>query len=104
VWRLQSESGNATDILTSDDPQFIINMSVWESLEALRAYVYKSGHVEYLRRRREWFERAVEMHMALWWVPAGEAPTAEEGLRRVALIREHGPTAEAFSFAQAFEA
>ena len=104
VWRLQAESGNATDILTTDDPLFIVNMSVWESVEALRAYVYKTAHVEYLRRRLEWFEKAVEMHMALWWLPAGEVPSAEEGLRRVALIREHGATAEAFSFAQAFEA
>jgi hypothetical protein len=104
VWRLQSDSGNATDILTSDDPLFIVNMSVWESLDTLRDYVYKTAHVEYLRRRREWFEKAVEMHLALWWIPAGEVPSIEDGLRRIAVIREHGPTAQAFTFAQAFPA
>ena len=104
VWRLESESGNATDILFSDDPLFIINMSVWESIEALRAYAYGTAHVEYLKRRREWFEARVTMHLALWWIPAGEVPTAEEGLRRLALIREHGPTGEAFTLAKSFAA
>jgi hypothetical protein len=93
VWRLEDETGNATDILFSDDPLFIVNMSVWESIEALRHYAYKTAHV--LKR--------VEMHLAMWWLPAGEVPTVEEGLRRIALIREHGPTAEAFTFAKAFE-
>ena len=102
VWRLQSDSGNATDIQTTDDPLFIVNMSVWESLEALREYVYKTAHVEYLRRRREWFEKAVEMHMALWWLPNGELPSIEDGLRRIALIRKHGPTPKAFGFTRPF--
>jgi hypothetical protein len=103
VWRLEDETGNATDILFSDDPLFIVNMSVWESIEALRHYAYKTAHVEYLKRRHEWFLKRVEMHLAMWWLPAGEVPTVEEGLRRIALIREHGPTAEAFTFAKAFE-
>jgi heme-degrading monooxygenase HmoA len=104
VWRLEAESGNATDIVLTDDPLLIVNMSVWESLEALRAYVYKTAHVEYLRRRREWFEKAIEMHLALWWVPVGEEPSAQEGLRRIAVIREHGPTQEAFTLAKPFAA
>jgi hypothetical protein len=40
VWRLQSGSGNATDIVYNDDPFYILNMSVWESVEELRDYVY----------------------------------------------------------------
>jgi heme-degrading monooxygenase HmoA len=104
VWRLKSEAGNATAILTSDDPQFIVNMSVWESLEALRAYVYTTAHVEYLKRRREWFEQHVAMHLALWWMPAGEVPSVEEGLRRIEVIRERGPTAAAFTLAKPFPA
>jgi len=102
VWRLQSESGDATDILATDDPLFIVNMSVWESVETLREYVYKTAHVEYLKRRREWFEKAVEMHLALWWIPVGEVPTVDDGLRRIALIRERGPTQAAFTLARTF--
>ncbi len=104
VWRLKSESGNATDIKVCDDPLFIVNMSVWESLDALGEYVYRSGHIDFLRRRREWFEKPAQLHMALWWIPAGEPPTVAEGLRRIDVIRELGPSPRAFTFAKPFSA
>src|ERR1700686_5040354 len=62
VWRLQSESGNATDIPYSDDPFIIVNMSVWESIEALRDFTYRSHHVEVFRDRAQWFEKAEKAH------------------------------------------
>ncbi len=68
VWRLQAEDGNATSILAFDDDRMIVNMSVWESIESLSQFVYRSGHVNVMRRRREWFVR-IPIHMALWWVP-----------------------------------
>src|SRR5882762_1126507 len=71
VWRLKSDSGNATDIVYSDDPFVILNMSVWESVEALRDYAYGSKHVESLRRRAEWFEKMSKPHYCLWWIPEG---------------------------------
>ena len=75
VWRLQTDAGNATDIKVSDDPRLIVNMSVWESLDALTAYVYKSGHLRVLSRRKEWFERLDTPSIALWWIPGlGRAP------------------------------
>src|SRR6185503_1961719 len=43
VWRLQTPAGNATDLRPYDDDSILINMSVWESLEALRAYVFESS-------------------------------------------------------------
>src|SRR5262245_19377843 len=56
VWRLQSESGDATSVRAYDDPLIFVNMSVWESLEKLHAYVYRSAHVGVLRDRKRWFE------------------------------------------------
>ena len=103
VWRLQSDSGNATDILVSDDPRFIVNMSVWEDLESLFAYVYKTDHSKVMAQRRRWFEKPAGAFMALWWVPAGHLPSVEEGLRRVALLDRRGPTAKAFTFKVAFD-
>jgi hypothetical protein len=79
-----------------------MNMSVWRSLEALREFTYASPHVEVLRRRREWFERMSEVHLALWWLPAGRLPTVEEARWRVELVRRDGPTAEAFTFRSPF--
>ncbi|HXR93102.1 MAG TPA: DUF3291 domain-containing protein [Steroidobacteraceae bacterium] len=98
VWRLQSSSGNATDILVSEDPLFLINMSVWSSVESLFAFVYRSGHTEVMKRRREWFEKSVEAYQVLWWIPAGHIPAVEEALERLARLRREGPTEHAFSF------
>ena len=71
VWRLKSDSGNATDVVFNDDPFVIVNMSVWESIEALRGYAYTSKHVDVFRRRAEWFEKMDKPQYCLWWVPGG---------------------------------
>jgi hypothetical protein len=102
LWRLQSASGNATDIQASSDPRFLVNMSVWQSAEALFDFVYRTAHTGFMARRREWFERPLEAYQVLWWVPAGHVPTVEEALARLERLRRHGPTAEAFSFKQRF--
>jgi Domain of unknown function (DUF3291) len=73
VWRLQSEEGNATSIPVLGDDRLIVNMSVWETIDHLADYVYRSDHVAVMRRRREWFER-IKVFMALWWVPEGHRP------------------------------
>jgi len=104
VWRLQSASGNATDILLSDDPRSLINMSVWSSIESLFAFVYRSGHTEVMKRRREWFEKPAQAHQVLWWIPAGHVPTAAEALERLAHLRREGPTPRAFTFSRPFPA
>jgi hypothetical protein len=102
VWRLTGEGNNATDVTAFDDSGIIINMSVWRSLDELRDFVYRSSHVDVLRRRREWFEKLAEAHLALWWLPAGRLPTVEEAEWRIGLLRLHGPTAEAFTFRSPF--
>jgi hypothetical protein len=104
VWRLQSESGNATDIQAFADPRLIINLSVWDSLESLFDYVYRSGHTAVMARRREWFERPSRPHLALWWVPAGHRPSVEEAVARLDHLEHHGPSLEAFTFKHRFPA
>lgn len=99
VWRLQSDEGNATDIMVDDgDPLFIVNLSVWESVDALKAFVYRTEHRDFLRRRREWFEALDELIMVLWWVPAGTTPTTEEAMERLRRLQADGPGPEAFTF------
>ena len=103
VWRLQTGEGNATSIHAFDDELMLLNMSVWESLETLRAFTYTSAHTDVLRRRREWFERLEVAHLVLWWVPAGHVPTIDEALDRLERLRRHGPTPAAFTFRMPFE-
>ena len=105
VWRLQTDAGNATDIKAlPDDPLFILNLSVWESFEALGDFVYRSDHVRIMRQRAQWFERMTEAIVVLWWIPAGTVPTVPEALDRLELLRREGPTPAAFSFRSAFPA
>lgn len=104
VWRLQSDSGNATDIQAYDDPKMLVNLSVWESLESLFGYVYRSGHAKVMTRRKEWFDRMEGPYVVLWWVPAGHRPSVEEAKARLDHLSLHGPTPWAFSFKRSFPA
>ncbi|MBA4011995.1 MAG: DUF3291 domain-containing protein [Phenylobacterium sp.] len=97
VWRLTGDGNDATDLVAFDDPLIITNLSVWESPAALGAFVYRSGHVEIMRRRAEWFHE-IEAYMALWWVPVGHAPTLAEAVARLELLRANGPGPDAFTF------
>jgi hypothetical protein len=103
VWRLQDESGNATSITPYPDPMVITNMAVWESVDALAEFTYRSGHREFLRRRRDFFEAPTDAILVLWWIPDGHLPTMEEAMARLDHLREHGPTAHAFTFRHRYE-
>jgi hypothetical protein len=102
VWRLQTEEGNATSIRPFENENLLLNMSVWHDLESLRTFVYTTLHAEFLRRRREWFERMSEAYMVLWWVPRGHIPSIDEAMARLETLRHQGPTAEAFTFRRAY--
>lgn len=102
VWRLQTEDGDATAVRAFDDDTLLVNMSVWESLEALADYVYRSDHAAVMRQRRKWFHHIRDATTALWWIPAGELPSvadAEEALRH---LRLHGATPAVFTFRDPF--
>jgi hypothetical protein len=107
IWRLRTEDGNATSVRAFEwdragSAGVLVNMSVWESVEALAAYVYSGAHLTVLRRRREWFARMTEAQTALWWVPAGTRPGTAEAEDRVRLLRRRGPTPAAFTLRQHF--
>lgn len=103
VWRLQTEDGDATAIRHFGD-EFIVNMSVWRDTESLRDYVYRSAHLDVMRRKKEWFEKMREAHMVLWWVPAGHRPSLDEADARLQQLRENGPSEHAFLFNKPFPA
>ncbi len=105
VWRLQTADGNATYFRPyPEDDRVLLNMSVWESLEALKRYVYGSPHKELLRQRHEWFEKFSGAYAALWWVPAGHLPGIDEAKQRLAYLDAHGPTQYAFTMQTPFAA
>jgi uncharacterized protein DUF3291 len=104
VWRLQTEKGDATDIRPYADPLMLVTLSVWESVEDLRRYVYHADHAWYLRRRADWFEHPQGRYLVLWWVPDGHIPDVSEGKDRLEWLARHGSTAHAFDFRTVFPA
>jgi hypothetical protein len=103
VWRYQTAEGDATAMRPLGDDT-LINLSVWQNLDSLNAYVYQSAHVEIMRRRREWFERLREAHVVLWWVVKGHRPGADEAIAKLNHLRTHGASEVAFTFRQAYPA
>ena len=103
VWRLQDEGGDATSIQAYDNPNVIVNLSVWKNINHLKSFVYKSVHVELIRDRDAWFSKITASHMALWLIPAGHTPTVEEGKEKLAVLDKNGPSPKAFTFAKSFE-
>jgi Domain of unknown function (DUF3291) len=104
VWRLMTEEGDATALRPFADDLMLVNLAVWESLEALRAFVYTSAHVQVLRQRGDWFDRLATAHMVLWWVEPGHIPTVDEAIERLERLRRDGPTPTAFTFRTPFAA
>ena len=103
VWRLKDETGDATDFKPfPNDELMIVNMSVWEDLESLKDFVYKTKHVEFVRKRFQWFEKMKEMYVVLWWIPIGHEPDIFEAKARLKFLRKHGDSPKAFSFRKTF--
>jgi hypothetical protein len=103
VWRLKAHDGGSSSYVGvpgMDDPLWAPNMSVWESMEALKHFMFKSGHASYLRRRSEWFQRPDSLVNVLWWIRVGETPTLADAVRRLRYLEENGPSNEGFGLNQ----
>jgi heme-degrading monooxygenase HmoA len=102
VWRLQDNSGNATHVRPFADDQVLVNLSVWESIEAFANFVYHGQHAKVMRDRYRWFEKTNQAMLVLWWIPAGSIPTVQDIKERLDHLRLEGSTPYAFSFAKPF--
>lgn len=98
IWRLQDDSGNATAISAFDDPMIIVNMSVWESPEALESFVWRTVHAAFYKRRANWFDAMDSAHFAMWWIDPAHRPGAQEGRERLEYLQKHGPSEHAFGW------
>ena len=107
VWRYLTDSRDPAQREFAD-PRVLFNMSVWESIDALHAYTYRTIHSEVYAARKTWFidEKAVVggHALAMWWIPRGLRPSVAEAKARLAHITEHGPSERAFTFKKRFAA
>jgi hypothetical protein len=104
VWRLKGDGGDATDFRVFDDDRILLNMSVWESVESLKRYVYQSAHKDVLRRRREWADRFERAQSAMWWIRVGTTPEPSETVARLESLERLGATEYAFTFQSPYRA
>ena len=102
IWRLQTDEGDATGIRPFEDASILPNMSVWESLDALKAFVRHPNHARVMRERSSWFAPLEGPHLVLWWIPAGHIPSIDEGKKKLESLAHDGPTPDAFSFSRSF--
>jgi hypothetical protein len=102
VWRLKDESNNATYLNPFNDEQVIINISVWENIEALENFMYRTFHSDFLKRRKEWFQTYGKAHVAMWWTLSGQFPTQEEAIEKLEDLQKNGPTEKVFDFKRKF--
>jgi len=102
IWRYTADGTNNATAARPIDDQIIVNFGVWQSRQYLWDFVYRSQHLDFLRRRREWFQHMDEPFLVLWWVPAGHIPSMDEAIGRLDRLRKHGPTVEAFTFREPF--
>ena len=98
VWRLKDESGDATNIQAFDDPNMIVNMSVWDSVDSLKNFMFRTHHRDFMRRKGDWFHPLPEDTYVLWWIEEDCIPTLEEAIERLEHLREIGDTPYAFTF------
>ena len=103
VWRHQDDNGNSTGVRVLDDDMLLVNLAVWESIDALADFAYGGAHRDIMRKRRQWFERMSEPYLVLWWVPAGHRPSVDEAVERLLHLRSNGPSPEAFTFKERYE-
>jgi len=102
VWRLKDDSDNASSFNPYNDEQIIINVSVWENVESLEDFTYKTFHTDFLRRRKEWFNKYGKAHYALWWIEEGKYPSVEDSVEKLKYLQTHGATQRAFNFKDKF--
>jgi hypothetical protein len=102
IWQLKDDNNNATEMNPYDDEQVIINVSVWESIESLESYIYKSMHSDFLKRRREWFHSFGKVYTAMWWVAVGEVPTLQDAVDKLEHLQVYGASEKVFDFRNKF--
>lgn len=105
VWRLTDDDGASSshvEVPGRTDPLWAPNLSVWEDLDSLKHFMYKSGHASYLRRRTEWFQKPDRPINVLWWIPAGELPTLDDAVKRLDYLTDHGPSEHGWPLTKPF--
>lgn len=104
VWMMEGSgepgTGN-TENAIGGDPQFVANLTVWESIADLEHFVWNTIHRQFYQRRAKWFEALGSQHFVMWWIEPGHRPSLEEALDRLEHLKAHGASEHAFDWVYA---
>jgi hypothetical protein len=95
------DNNNATEFRIGDDNA--VNLSVWETPEALEHYVFKTVHVQFYKKRTLWFDLMEKPHMVFWWVEEGHQPDLQEAPHRLERYENNGASDYAFGWAEVID-
>jgi Domain of unknown function (DUF3291) len=98
VWRLKDESNNATAIRPFADPNMAVNLSVWESADALEKFVWNTVHSRFYNSKASWFEKSAAPHFVMWTIPASHVPSLDEAAQRLEHLTQNGDSDIAFGW------
>lgn len=98
VWRMKSDSGNATDIAVPGDAEMISNLSVWDDVASLGHYVFNTLHARFYEKGANWFTPMQTPHVVMWSVPDDHIPTLQEAMDRLHHLHANGSSDHAFGW------
>jgi len=103
IWQHKFDSSIVPETLMVKGDEYLpVNLSVWQSIDDLYEYVYKTTHGEILHRKADWLKKIQQMHTAIWHVPSGHIPSVEEANERFLLLQSKGETPNSFTFKKRF--
>jgi len=104
IWRFKEEAGISANLFLYNNPNMLVNMSVWKSIDNLKNYLYNGLHLKVFMRQAEWFIKMDSPHMVLWWIRSGQIPLIVDGKNKLDNLGKDGPSQNAFDFKHLYSA
>ena len=105
VWRLPDEEMEAAqcnpDGVLGGNPRTASTLSVWEDVDSLEQFVWRTLHKRFFDRREEWFAPDQGIRLVLWHIYQDHRPSINEAVERLRNLESRGDTDFAFGWAYA---
>ena len=98
VWKYETGVGGVVQEDVDNNPHILVNMTVWDSFESFRHFVWNTLHKHFVNRKSEWFTPLDTAHFVMWWIPEGHRPTLDEARTKLDLLRQDASTDAAFGW------
>mgnify|MGYP001965516616 CR=1 FL=1 len=83
-------------------PDFIVNLSAWESSDALYAFVFSQRHRQMMMARDDWFAHVGKALSVVWFANNAPYPTWDQAIGCLEILWQTGLTQDAFDYSWAY--